>query len=163
VPTPIVVGEYVFSSIGYNRGASLLKLTAADGAVTAKEVYFEKPLTNKHGGVIRVGDYVYGDTNDDGQPYCAELKTGKVMWKREEREGAGAKSASITAADGRLYIHYQNGVTVLAEASPGGYKEVGSFKPPKLNGPSWAHPVVAGGRLYLREGDLLYCYDVRAK
>src|SRR5262249_47808321 len=55
------------------------------------------------------------------------------------------------------------GVVALVEASPSGYKEVGSFRVPKTAGPSWAHPVVSGGRLYLREGDRLYCYDVRAK
>jgi outer membrane protein assembly factor BamB len=162
VPTPVVAGEYVFSSIGYGRGASLMKLAADGGAVSAKEVYFAKPLTNKHGGVVRVGDYVYGDTDDSGLPFCAELKTGKVMWQREARQGEGGGSVAVTYADGRLYLHYHNGVVALAEASPGGYKEVGSFKAPKRGGPSWAHLVVAGGRLFVREGDLLYCYDVRA-
>jgi outer membrane protein assembly factor BamB len=152
----------VFSSIGYGRGASLMKLAADGPTVSAEEVYFKKELTNKHGGVIKVGDYVYGDTDDSGHPYCAEFKTGKVVWKRAD-EGAGGGSAAVTYADGRLYFHYQNGTTVLAEASPAGYKEVGSFKAPKLNGASWAHPVVSAGHLYLREGDFLYCYDVRAK
>jgi len=162
VPTPIVIGDLVFSSIGYGRGASLVKLTAEGGAVSAKEVYYERPLTNKHGGVIRVGDYVYGDTDDSGKPYCAELKTGKVMWKRSS-EGDGGGSAAVTYADGRLYFHYDNGVVALVEASPAGYKEVGSFKAPKRNGASWAHPVVSDGKLYIREGDMLFCYDIRAK
>jgi outer membrane protein assembly factor BamB len=162
VPTPIVLGEYVFSAIGYGRGASLMKLTADGGAVSAEEVYYARELTNKHGGVIKVGDYVYGDTDDSGHPYCADVKTGKLMWKRKD-EGDGRGSASVTYADGRLYFHYDNGVVALVKASPEGYEEVGSFKAPKQNGPSWAHPVVSDGRLYLREGDLLYCYDVRKK
>jgi outer membrane protein assembly factor BamB len=110
-----------------------------------------------------VGDYVYGDTDDQGSPYCAEVKTGKVMWKRK-REGDGSGSASVTYADGHLYFHYTNGVVALVKASPNdGYQEVGSFKVPKTDGNCWAHPVVVGGHLYLREGDQIFCYDVRAK
>jgi hypothetical protein len=162
IPTPIVTGEYVFSSIGYGRGAALLKLKADGRKVSAEEVYFKRELTNKHGGVIRVGKYVYGDTDDQGKPFCAEVETGKVLWKRSE-EGTGKGSAAVTYADGRLYFHYDNGTVALVEASPAGYKEAGSFQAPKRSGPSWAHPVVCAGRLYIREGDTLYCYDVRAK
>jgi outer membrane protein assembly factor BamB len=164
VPTPIITGDHVFSAIGYGRGASYVKLTAEGGSVSAEEVYFQRALTNKHGGVIRVGDYVYGDTDDSGHPYCAELKTGKVMWKRED-QGDGEGSASPTYADGRLYFHYQNGVVALVDPNPANkeYTEISSFRVPKRQGASWAHPVISDGRLYLREGDLLYCYDVRAK
>ncbi len=162
IPTPIVTGDYVFSSVGYGKGGALLKLTAEGDKVTAEEVYFNKQLTNKHGGVVLVDGYVYGDSDDSGHPFCADVKTGKVRWKKG-REGAGEKSASVTYADGRLYFHYENGVVALVEASPEGYKEVSSFTVPKTQGACWAHPVVVGGRLYLREGDLVYCYDVRAK
>lgn len=162
VPTPIVFGEFVFSSIGYGRGAGLVKLTASGPDVKAEEVYFQRELTNKHGGVIKVGDYVFGDTDDEGHPFCAEVKTGKVRWKRKN-EGSGRDSVSVTAADGRLYLHYQNGWVVLAKADPAKYDEISAFRVPKTNGASWAHPVVCGGRLYLREGDFLYCYDIRAK
>jgi outer membrane protein assembly factor BamB len=163
VPTPIVFDDYVFSSIGYGRGASLMKLKAEGPGVTAEEVYYQRELTNKHGGVIRVGDYVYGDTDDSGHPYCAEVKTGKLSWKRKDGQGEGGGSASVTYADGRLYFHYDNGWVALVDASPGEYKEQGGFRVPKRSGPSWAHPVVSGGRLYLREGDFLYCYDIRQK
>jgi outer membrane protein assembly factor BamB len=162
IPTPIVLGEYVFSSAGYGKGAALLKLKAEGEGVGYEEVYFKKELTNKHGGVIRVGDHLFGDTDDSGRPFCADFKTGKVLWKKD-REGRGGGSVAVTAADGRLYLHYQDGWVVLAEASPGGYNEVGSFKAPKQSGNSWAHPVVCDGRLYIREGDRLYCYDVRDK
>lgn len=162
IPTPIVIGEYLFGSAGYGKGAAMLKLKADGKDVSVEEVYFRKELTNKHGGVIRVGDYLYGDTDDQGKPFCAEVKTGKVLWKRSE-EGTGRGSAAVTYADGRLYFHYDNGTVALVEASPTGYKEVGSFQAPKRSGPSWAHPVVCDGRLYIREGDTLYCYDVRAR
>jgi outer membrane protein assembly factor BamB len=161
IPTPIVTGDYVFSSAGYGKGGALLKFKPAGQDVSVEEVYFKGELTNKHGGVIRVGDYLYGDTDDHGRPFCADAKTGKVLWKRSD-EGKGRGSAAVVYADGRLYFHYENGIVALVEASPTGYKEVGSFQAAKRNGNSWAHPVVADGRLYIREGDLLYCYDVRA-
>lgn len=161
VPTPIVIGDKVFSSIGYGRGASLVQLKADGGAVSVEEIYFKSELTNKHGGVVKVGDYVYGDTDDSGRPFCAEVKTGKVKWVRKN-QGDGGGSASVTYADNRLYFHYDNGTMALVKAVADDYEEVGSFQP-KRSGHSWAHPVVSDGRLYLREGDLLHCYDVRKK
>jgi outer membrane protein assembly factor BamB len=162
VPTPIVLGDQIFSSIGYGRGASLMKLKASGKSISAQEVYYRRELTNKHGGVVLVGDYVYGDTDDSGLPFCAEVKTGKVVWKRE-RGGKGSGSVAIAYADGRLYLHYQDGVAVLVEAAAKQYREVGSFDLPKKNGQLWAHPVVSDGRYYVRNGDNLYRYDVRAK
>ncbi len=161
VPTPTVLGEYVFASAGYGKGGALLRLKADGDGVAAEEVYFNKRLTNKHGGVVRVGDYLFGDADDKGLPFCARFKTGEVLWGREPSSGGGSGSASVTAADGMLYFHYQDGVTALVKAGPDGYEQVGQLKVPKTGGPSWAHPVVSGGRLYLREGDVLYCYDVR--
>jgi outer membrane protein assembly factor BamB len=162
VPTPVVLKDEVLAVAGYGKGGALLKLKADGKDVTAREVYFKPELTNKHGGIVVVGDYVYGDTDDSGRPYCIEVKTGKVMWKRERRQGKGDGSASVTYADGGLYFHYENGVVALVEPSPSEYKELGSLKV-KTDGPAWAHPVVVGGRLYLREGDALFCYDVREK
>jgi outer membrane protein assembly factor BamB len=162
IPTPVVLKDRILAVAGYGKGGALLKLTAEDKGIKAEEVYFKGELTNKHGGVLVVGDYAYGDTDDQGAPFCAEVKTGKVLWKRKHDQGQGRGSASVTYADGRLYFHYQNGVAALVEASPDGYKEMGSFKV-KTDGNAWAHPVVAGGRLYLREGDSLFCYDVREK
>jgi len=162
VPTPIVIGDTIFSSIGYGRGASLMKLKAEGGAVSAEELYYKRELTNKHGGVVKFGDFVYGDTDDSGHPFCAEVKTGKVVWKRKD-QGTGRGSAAVTYADGRLYFHYDNGTMALVKAIADDYEEVGSFQAPKRSGPSWAHPVVSDGRLYLREGEMLYCYDIRKK
>jgi outer membrane protein assembly factor BamB len=161
IPTPIVDGDLVFFSVGYNRGGALLRqLPAAAAEVKIKEVYPLKPaLNNKHGGIVHVGDFLYGDTNDAGTPFCAEFKTGRVRWKQR---GSGSGSAAPTYADGHLYIRYADGKMVLALASPKAYQEISSFKIPHSGArPSWSHPVVAGGRLYLREGDYLLCYDVR--
>jgi outer membrane protein assembly factor BamB len=161
IPTPVILKDQVLAVAGYGKGGALLQIRAKGKNAIAKEVYFKGDLTNKHGGIVVVGDYVYGDTDDSGHPYCIEVKTGKRMWKRE-RQGKGDGSASVTYADGRLYFHYQNGYVALVEASPEGYKETGSFQV-KTEGAAWAHPVVVGGRFYLREGDTLYCYDVREK
>jgi outer membrane protein assembly factor BamB len=162
IPTPIILNDQVLATAGYGKGGALLKLTADGKDVSAEEVYFKGDLTNKHGGVLVVGGYAYGDSDDQGAPFCADVKTGKVLWKRKHADGKGRGSASVTYADGRLYFHYENGVVALVETSPDGYKETGSFKV-KTDGAAWAHPVVAGGRLYLREGDRLYCFDVRDK
>ena len=92
----------------------------------------------------------------------ADLKTGKILWKRKGGDGHGQGSASVTYADDRLYFHYDDGTVALVEPSPDGYKEDGWFKN-ETDGPGWAHPVVSGGQLYIREGDSLYRYDLREK
>lgn len=160
IPTPTVLGNEVFCAAGYGKGAALLKLTADGEKVTAKEIYYNHRMRNKHGGLVVVGEYVYGDEDDSGRPFCAEVKTGKVRWQRRER-GLGAGSVSLTYADGHLYLMYDNGGVALVEASPEKYKEVAAFKIPKAQGPSWAHPVVVGGKLYVRQNDTLWCYDVK--
>jgi outer membrane protein assembly factor BamB len=160
IPTPIVLKGQVFCSAGYNTGAVLLNLIAENGDVSIKEQYFKPELTNKHGGVVLVGDYVYGDHDDSGSPFCADVKTGKVVWRKSDR-GAGRGSAAVTYADGHLYFRYDNGIMTLVDASPTEYKEVGWFKIPNAGGQSWSHPVVVGGRMYLREQDTVWCYDVK--
>jgi hypothetical protein len=69
----------------------------------------------------------------------------------------------VAYADGNLYFRYENGVVVLIRATPEGYQEKGTLTIPEVRNPSWSHPVIAGGRLYLREQDNLYAYDVKAK
>jgi outer membrane protein assembly factor BamB len=164
ISTPVVKGDYVFASTGYGTGSALLKLEAAAGGVAAKEVYFLDPkvFQNHHGGFVLVGDHIYaGHGHNKGFPICLELATGKVVWGGDIRnEGTG--SAAVVYADGHLVFRYQNGVVILVEATPTGYKEKGSFTIPNPNTLSWPHPVVVGGRMYLREQDTLYVYDVKA-
>jgi outer membrane protein assembly factor BamB len=161
IPTPIVLGDQVFCSAGYGKGGALLQLSASDGEVKAKELYYNQQLKNKHGGLVVVGDYVYGDHDDSGSPFCAAVKTGKVAWRKEKR-GPGEGSAAVTYADGHLYFRFQNGVMALVEASPDKYQEISTFRIPNAGSPSWAHPVVVGGRMYLREQDTVWCYNVKA-
>jgi outer membrane protein assembly factor BamB len=157
----VVRGDLVFFALGKGRGGALLRQTADGAGVKVEAVYPLNPeLGNRQGGVVLVGDYLYGDSEDSGNLFCAELTTGAVRWRK--RAGVGATATAY--ADGRVYLRCGDGTMVLAEASPDDYKPVGSFKVPHSGErPSWAHPVVAGGRLYLREGDYLLCYDLRPK
>lgn len=163
IPTPIVSGDYVFTSTGYNTGAALLKLQAQGEEVKASEVYFldSKTFQNHHGGMVLVNGYIYaGHGHNNGFPICIEMATGKVAWGGDIR-GAGSNSAAVLFADGRLYFRYQNGVMALVEATPSGYHLKGWFEIPGVSKPSWSHPVVLDGKLYLREQDKLYVYDVK--
>jgi len=161
IPTPIVRGDLVFFSAGYRRGGALLKQVATGDGVKVEEVYgLIQDLANKHGGIVLVGDHLYGDSDDQGIPFCAELATGKQAWKSR---GSGKGSAAVTAADGHVYFRYQDGTLALVKANPAGFEEVSTFKIPDSDArPSWAHPVILDGRLYLREQDAILCYDITA-
>ena len=159
IPTPIVRDNLVFFVAGYNRGGALIKQVVGDqGDIGIKVVYpLKTELSNKHGGVVLIDDYLYGDSEDRGILSCAELLTGNVKWKAR---GAGRDSASLVAADGHLYVHYSDGTMTLVRASPAAFEEVGHFSVPGAGErPSWSHPVVNDGRLYVREGDMIFCYD----
>lgn len=161
IPTPIVRDNHVFTSTGYGTGAALLKLKRQGRGVAYDEVYFlpSNTLQNHHGGMVLLGDYLYGGHgHNSGFPICVEFATGEVVW--DGGRGPGEGSAAVVCADGNLYFHYQNGTVALIEATPEDYRERGSFEVPNDGSPCWAHPVVAGGKLYLREQDELLCYDV---
>jgi outer membrane protein assembly factor BamB len=153
--TPIVRGDAVFAASAYGNGGGRADVTKDGGAFKATEAYFVKAMQNHHGGMVLVGDHVYG--TGSGTLLCVDFRSGKVAWN-ERSVGKG----SVTYADGRLYVRGENGPVALVEATPEGYKETGRFSPPERSKePAWPHPVVAGGRLYLRDWDVLLCYDVK--
>ena len=160
IPTP-VFGDGVAYAGSAGTGAGAVQLKARDGGVAAELLYFEASLPTAIGGAVKVGDYLYGTTGS--ALLCLEFRTGQVKWK-ERALGA----ASICYADGRLYLHGENGAVALVEASPAGYREQGRFTPPdppkRINRmeKAWAYPVVAGGKLYLRDHGCLWCYEIRA-
>jgi outer membrane protein assembly factor BamB len=154
IATPVFSNNKVFFTSAYGTGGGLLDLTANNGEVSAKEVYFTREMKNHHGGVVLVDGYLYGF--NDAILACLEFATGKVMW-RDRSVGKG----SVTFADGHLYIQGENNVVGLAEATPSGYREKGRFDIPDKGLPSWAHPVVADGRLYVRNQDTLLVYDIK--
>jgi outer membrane protein assembly factor BamB len=166
VSTPVLEADHVFCSTAYGTGSALLKLKAADGGLTAQEVYFldDRKFQNHHGGFVRVGDYIYGGHGHNrGKPTCIEMRTGKVMWQQDQ---PGGGSAALLYADGHLYFRYQNNLMALIEANPQRYNLKSTFKLPSrdgMSGPGWAHPVISDGRLYVRHADVLFCYDVAGK
>jgi outer membrane protein assembly factor BamB len=163
IPTPIVKDDLVFFAAGYRRGGALLRqVPGPEGTLAVEEIYPLNPdLANKHGGIVLVGDHLYGDSDDKGIPFCAELLTGTIAWKSR---GSGKNSACVVAGDGHVYVKFADGTLALVKADPAGYEEVGSFQVPGSGDrPSWAHAVILDGLLYLREGDALLCYDIRAK
>jgi outer membrane protein assembly factor BamB len=163
IPTPVTSGDYVFSANGYNAGSVLLKLSKTAGGVGAEPVYElnGSRFQNHHGGVMLLDEYIFGGHgSNNGLPTCLEFATGKIKWKRR---GPGVGSASIVYADGCIYFRYQDGRVALVAATPKSFQLRGSFQLPGAGGDSWSHPVVANGRLLLREKDRLFAYDVRSK
>lgn len=154
--TPIVAADHVFVSSGYGTGSGLAKIRTADGKQSAEQVYFEKALGAHHGGAVKIGDYLY--SNAGGELMCLNFLMGKIAWK-DRCVGKG----SLVAADGMLYVLSEGHQVALVEATPEAYREHGRFKIESHGRPSWAHPVVAGGRLYLRDQQSLAAYDVRGE
>jgi outer membrane protein assembly factor BamB len=156
ITTPVYSNGRVFFTSAYGTGGALLGLKATGEVVSAQEIYFTNNMQNHHGGVVLVDGYLYGFNNSILT--CLEFETGKVMW-RDRSVGKG----SVAYADGRLYALSENNVVGLVEASPKGYRETGRFTIADQGWPSWAHPAVSGGRLYLRNQNVLASYDVRAQ
>jgi outer membrane protein assembly factor BamB len=162
IPSPVVSGGAIYTSQGRGPGG-LVRLTAAAQGVTVEQVYLQRGLPNGNGGSVVVGATHYGATGEGLA--AADWATGKVMWQE-----AGTGGGAILAAEGRLYFHGENGEVTLAEATPEAYREKGRFTPPDRPKPArgamekaWPYPVVANGRLYIRELDSLWCYDIAGK
>ncbi len=161
IPTPVVHDNIAYVTAGYGVGCKAVKWTGS-----AMETLYEdnKVMKNHHGGVIRVGEHLYGHSDGYGW-VCQELKTGKEVWVHK-----GFGKGAVHLADGHLYcIDEGSGAVALVEASPAGWNEKGRFKlspqtaKRKPQGRIWVHPVVSGGNLYLRDQELLHCYDVKGK
>lgn len=159
IPTPICHNDSVYVTSGYGVGCNLFEVTKEGDAFAAREVYANKDMVNHHGGVVRVGDHLYGFSEGKGW-VCQEFRTGKTVWAERGKLGKGA----ITYADGHLILRQEGGpgTVVLIRATPDGYQESGRFEQPdRSDKNSWPHPVVCNGRLYLRDQDLLLCYNLK--
>ena len=160
IPTPVLSGDLVFVTSGYGVGCNLFKLKPDSSVIGTEEVYANKNIVNHHGGVILLGKHLYGHS-DSGGWTCMEMSTGEVAWKN-----GGVGKGAVAYADGHLYCRSESGKgnVALIEATTTGYVEKGRFEQPDRSGKnSWAHPVIAGGKLYLRDQDTLLCYDVKSK
>jgi outer membrane protein assembly factor BamB len=157
--TCIVSDHFVFAASAYGAGGALADIAAAP---RAKIVYSTKSMKNHHGGMVLVDGYLYGANGGNGETpalVCLDFQTGEVMWE-ERKAGKG----SIAYADGRLYYRDEGGQMLLVEANPHKYVERGRFNQPDRKGaPAWQHPVIANGKLYLRDQDILLCYDIKKK
>jgi outer membrane protein assembly factor BamB len=157
IATPLVQASRVFYSSAYGTGGGLLNLRpGGQGEVRAEEVYFTRDLQNHHGGVVLVDGVLYGFSN--AILTAIDFASGRTLW-RHRSVGKGA----ITYADGRLYVLSEDNVVGLADINVKGYRETGRFEIADQGLPSWAHPVVSGKRLYIRNQHNLTAYDVRAR
>jgi outer membrane protein assembly factor BamB len=157
--TPIFHDGYLFATSGYDPGTALVRLHATkQGTFRAEEIYFTPKMPTSYGGMVLWKGYLYGSIGD--MLGCVELKSGDVVWK-ERTPGKG----SVAWADGRLYYRNErSGATFLVEPNPKQYVEKGRLEQPQRSRqPAWPHPIIANGRLYLRDHDLLLCYELKPK
>jgi outer membrane protein assembly factor BamB len=156
ITTPVYSADKVFYSSDYGTGGALLGLRAAGADIVAQQIYFTREMQNHHGGIVLVNGHLYGYNNSILT--CLEFATGKMVW-RHRSVGKG----SVSYADGHLYIFSEDNVVGLAEATPDGYREKGRFSIRDQGWPSYSHPAISGGRLYLRNQGILATYDIRAR
>lgn len=157
IATPIVRDDRAFVSSDYGTGAALLQFTPrGNNDVSLREVYFTNEMRNHHASSVLIGEYLYGFSSSILT--AMRFDSGEVAW-RHRSVGKG----SVIFADDRLYLFSEGGVVGLAEATPAGYTEHGRFELRTGSLPTWSHPVISDGKLYLRDQDTIYAYNVRQK
>lgn len=163
ISMPVFQDNYVFASVGFGQGCDLLKLNPQGSETAVEKIYSNKAIENRDGGVVLVGGHVYGCSDNRAGWFCQDFKTGKIIWSERGKLGRG----SVTCADGKLYCcAEEGGLVVLVQASDKGWNELGRLKLPRtspLRQPSgrlWTHPVISGKKLYIRDQELLFCYDL---
>jgi outer membrane protein assembly factor BamB len=165
--TPLYHDGMVFAASAYGAGGGLVKLSK-DGpsGIKADEVWFSKNMENHHGGMLLIDGALYGSNGGNGGGYlaCLDFKTGEVLWNERDSDKRRVKKGSVAFADGRIYYRTEDGAILLIEPSRKEYLERGRFEQPdRTTQPAWTHPVLANGKLYIRDQDTLFCYDVKAK
>jgi outer membrane protein assembly factor BamB len=154
----IVHNQLVFASSGYGKGCALLRpMRQADGRFAVEPVWTSELLDNHHGGVLRVGDCLYGAGHETSGWFCLDFQSGRQLWKNE---GKG----TLTFADGKLYCLDERGTLSLVKSTPEKWDAISSFRLPRGGrGLYWAHPVVCDGRLYARHSEKLFAYKIRVE
>ncbi|QDT38860.1 PQQ-binding-like beta-propeller repeat protein [Stratiformator vulcanicus] len=154
---PLQFGSSVFYSSDYGTGGSLVRINNRGGGFQAAVAFHTDDLKNHHGGMAIDGDYVYGTSGDAGILACVDLNNGQTIW----RDRSVGKGATIYV-DGKLIVRSERGPVALVRATSNGYEEMARFDQPERSGrPAWPHPVVAKGRLFLRDQDKLLCFNVK--
>lgn len=155
IPTPIYRDNRVWVTSGYNVGCNLFKISPSNGDFDVTEVYSNRDIKNHHGGAILVKDHIYASSGP--VIVCMEFLTGKVAWE-ERSVGKG----SLGYADGRLYLRSEDGPIALIKATPDEFVEISRFDQPfRSDQKAWSHPIIVNGKLYLRDQNILLCYDVK--
>lgn len=163
INSPVIQGNSIYTTVQAGNGASeLVRVEKSGDDFKLEEVYSNKNLLNHHGNVVKVGDHIFGF----GQGWtCQDFRTGEVVWTERK-----LPSGAVTFADGRLYCFTErDGTAAIIEANPAGWKEHGRFRIPKSSnqrqpqGQIWTPPVVANGRLFLRDQELIFCFDVKKR
>jgi outer membrane protein assembly factor BamB len=167
IPTPLFHENKVYCTAS-GGGCSLVGLSTAAGKVKVRKIYSNHNLTNQSGGVLLLNQHVFGYGDSRGWE-CQDFTTGEIFGRDRPALGRG----SLTYADGRLYCYGEDdGTVVLVDANPAKWTknrwtEHGRFIIPEHSklrkplGKIWTHPVVANGRLYLRDQNLIFCYDIK--
>lgn len=167
ITTPLYRDGLVFATSAYGAGGGAVKLSKdATSGIKAEEAWFSRNMENHHGGVVVVDGALYGANGGNGGGYlaCLDYKTGDVMWNERDTDKRRVKKGSVAFADGRIYYRTEEGPIILIEPNRKEYLERGRFdQPERTDKPAWAHPVIANGKLYIRDQDTLFCYDVKAK
>jgi outer membrane protein assembly factor BamB len=154
VCTPIAFEDAVFASSSYGTGGGLARIVRDGAGQKAEQVYFERRMANHHGGIVKFADHLYGF--GEGSLICMDFRTGKIAW-----QARSVGKGSLVVADGMLVMLGEGHEVALAEATPEAYRELGRFRIDGHGNPSWAHPVVAAGRLYLRDQQTLTAYALK--
>ena len=165
--TPIYHDGMVFAASAYGAGGGVVKLSkSANGEVKAEEVWSSRQIENHHGGVILHDGVLFGSNGGNGGGYliCIDFRTGDILWNERDQDKRRVRKGSVAFADGRIYYRTEEGDLILIEPSRKEYLERGRFdQPERTKLPAWAHPVIANGKLYIRDQDTLFCFDVKAK
>ena len=172
IPTPIINGDMVYVSNGYNGGCMCIRLTKEGDGIKAETIYANRNMDNQHGGVVLINGNIYGHSERASTPgdswVCQNFKTGEVVWSQNTKEAGIGKGSLFAIGDRLLLFDMVTGVIGVAAASPDGWKNFGKMElpermkdDPSQNKELWTHPVVANGNLYLRDHDLLFCFDMK--
>ena len=168
IPTPIFNDNMVYVTNGYTGGSMGISLSKAGDGVKADTIYTNRVISNKHGGVVLINGYIYGHT-ESGSWACQNFKTGEMVWsQRNQAVGTTGNGSTFGIGDRLLCFDEKKGLLVVAAASPDGWKEFGRMEipertkdDPSMDQATWTHPVIANGKLYLRDHDLLFCFDLK--
>ncbi len=168
IPTPIYLNNMVYVTNGYGVGCFLVKLTRSGEIFNAEKVYSNSIITNQHGGVVQINGYLYGFSDQPSNSWvCQNMKTGEVAWSQRGQDVGVGKGSILGINDRLLLFDMLNGTLAVVAASPDGWKEFGKITIPERtkvttqDNQLWTHPVVANGKLFVRDHDLLFCFDLK--